>query len=131
MEPFRYHVFVCDQHKPNGAPCCAQHGADKLIDALRREIATHSLEDDIQVTACGSLGLCEHGPNMIVYPEGYWYSGVNPADVPELVESHFLRDHPLERLLRTDMASTRAEILRAREKMRAAWHAELAAKTDE
>jgi hypothetical protein len=22
MEPFRYHVFICDQRKPEGIPCC-------------------------------------------------------------------------------------------------------------
>ena len=47
------------------------------------------LVDYVQVTTCGSLGLCEHGPNMVVYPEGVWYVGVSPEDVPEIVRSHF------------------------------------------
>ena len=62
------------------------------------------------MTACGSLGLCEHGPNLVVYPEGTWYSGVTPADVPEIVRSHFGEDTPVERLVRTDAAALRAEI---------------------
>jgi (2Fe-2S) ferredoxin/predicted O-methyltransferase YrrM len=123
MEPFRFHVFVCDQQKPEGVPCCSCHGSAQVIDALRREIATHSLEDEVQVTVCGSLGLCDHGPNMIVYPEGTWYSGLRPADVPEIVESHFQRDSPVERLVRTDLAGVRAEVLNHRERMRAAWRA--------
>ena len=123
MEPFRYHVFVCDQQKPEGVPCCSSNGAAQLIDALRREIATHGLDDEVQVTVCGSLGLCEHGPNMIVYPEGAWYSGVRAADVPEIVESHFRNDSPVERLLRTDLAALRAEVLNNRDKMRAAFRA--------
>ena len=72
MEPFAYHVFICDQHKPEGAPCCSANGSGAIIDALRREIASRGLEDDVQITLCGSLGLCERGPNMIVYPEGVW-----------------------------------------------------------
>ena len=26
MEPFRYHVYVCDQQKPEGVPCCTASG---------------------------------------------------------------------------------------------------------
>ena len=111
METFRLHVFVCDQKKSQDAPCCSCHGSAQVIDALRREIATHALEDEVQITVCGSLGLCAHGPNMIVYPEGIWYSGVKPSDVPEIVQSHFQHDIPVERLILTDQAALRAEIL--------------------
>jgi (2Fe-2S) ferredoxin/predicted O-methyltransferase YrrM len=127
MEAFRFHVFVCDQQKPEGVPCCAARGSGQVLEALRREIVGRGLEDEVQVTACGSLGLCENGPNMVVYPEGAWYSGVNPADVPEIVRSHFEEDKPVERLLRTDLADLRAEILDNREKMMAARRAREAA----
>ena len=127
MEPFRFHVFVCDQQKPEGVPCCAARGSGQVLEALRREVNARGLEDEVQVTACGSLGLCEHGPNLIVYPEGIWYSGVTPADVPEIVRSHFQEDTPVERLARTDPAALRAEILKNREKMFAACRAREAA----
>jgi len=130
MEAFRFHVFVCDQQKPEGVPCCAARGSGQVLEALRREIVARGLEDEVQVTACGSLGLCENGPNMVVYPEGAWYSGVNPADVPEIVRSHFEEDKPVERLLRTDLADLRAEILDNREKMMAARRAREAALRD-
>jgi (2Fe-2S) ferredoxin/predicted O-methyltransferase YrrM len=123
MEPFRFHVFVCDQQKSEGVPCCSCHGSAQTIDALRREIAAHSLEDEVQLTICGSLGMCDHGPNMIVYPDGIWYSGVGPADVPEIVDSHFCKDAPVERLIRTDLAGVRAEVLNHRDKMRTAFRA--------
>ena len=117
MEPFRFHVFLCDQQKPEGVPCCAARGSGQVLEALRREVNARGLEDEIQVTACGSLGLCEQGPNLVVYPEGIWYSGVTAADVPEIVQSHFQEDTPVERLMRTDPAVLRAEILNNREKM--------------
>jgi (2Fe-2S) ferredoxin len=127
MEPFRFHVFICDQQKPEGMPSCSCRGSAQVIDALRREIAARGLDDEVQVTVCGSLGLCEHGPNMIVYPQGVWYSGLNPADVPEIVESHFVQGAPVERLMRTDLASLRAEVVVNRDKMRAAFRAREAA----
>jgi (2Fe-2S) ferredoxin/predicted O-methyltransferase YrrM len=127
MEPFRYHVFVCDQQKPEGAPsCCARGGAETLA-ALRKEIARRGLEDEVQVTTCGSLGLCEAGPNLVVYPEGIWYSGVLPSDVPALVEQHFQYGKPVEPLIRMDPAELRAEMLANREKRLAAERARDAA----
>ncbi len=117
MEPFDYHLFVCDQRKPDGVPCCSARGAAKVIDALRREVNARGLEDEVQITVCGSLGLCEHGPSMIVYPEGIWYSGVQPEDVAEVVQSHFEQGIPVERLIRTDPAALRAEILTDRARM--------------
>lgn len=120
MEPFRFHIFVCDQQKPEGVPCCAARGSRRVLETLHREVAARGLEDEVQVTACGSLGLCEHGPNLIVYPEGVWYSGVRPEDVPEIVRSHVEDDTPVERLARTDPADIRAEILANRERMQTA-----------
>ncbi len=117
MEPFRLHVFVCDQQKAEGAPCCAARGSGRVLEALRREIHVRGLEDEVQITACGSVGLCEHGPNMIVYPEGTWYSGVRPEDVAEIVQSHFEQGAPVKRLVRSDAAGVRAEIVANRERM--------------
>ncbi len=127
MEPFRYHVFVCDQQKPEGVPGCAARGSGKVIDALRKEIAAHGLVDAVQVTACGSLGLCEHGPNLVVYPEGIWYCGLSPADMPELVRAQFLEGTVLERLARTETSELRAEIIMNREKYQASLRARDAA----
>src|ERR1039458_1839508 len=96
MQPFRYHVFVCDQQKPEGAPSCGARGGLAVIEGLLREVAARGLESQVQVTACGSLGLCESGPNAVVYPEGTWYCGLTPGDAPELVEEHFRHGRPLE-----------------------------------
>ena len=98
MQPFHYHVFICDQKKPEGVPCCPARGSAETLNALRKEVAARGLLDEVQITTCGSLGLCERGPNLVVYPDGVWYSGVRPEDVPELVESHFLKGQPLIRL---------------------------------
>jgi (2Fe-2S) ferredoxin/ubiquinone/menaquinone biosynthesis C-methylase UbiE len=120
MEPFRYHVFTCDQKKSEGIPNCSACGSAATIDALRKQVAAHGLLDEVQITVCGSLGACERGPNLVVYPDGVWYSGVRPEDVPEIVASHFIEGRPVERLLNYDMAALRAEVLSNRAKMLAA-----------
>lgn len=110
MEPFRRHVYVCDQKKPEGAPCCSANGSAEVIAALRREIGRQGLADQVQVTTCGSLGLCGRGPNMVVYPDGVWYSTVRPPDVEEIVREHLAEGRVVERLSSGDGATVRAEI---------------------
>jgi (2Fe-2S) ferredoxin/predicted O-methyltransferase YrrM len=123
MEPFRLHVFVCDQKKPEGMPCCSVRGSEKVIDALRREVAARGLENEIQLTVCGSLGLCERGPNLVVYPEGVWYSNVAAEDVPQIVREHFQEGRVVARLANADGEAVRREIVANRDKMRAALRA--------
>jgi (2Fe-2S) ferredoxin/precorrin-6B methylase 2 len=127
MEPFHYHVFICDQNKPEGVPSCPARGAAATIEALRKAVAARGLLDEVQITTCGSLGLCERGPNLVVYPEGVWYSGVRPEDVAELVESHFVNGRPLERLVNHRPEELRAEIQSNRAKFMAAQRAKDAA----
>lgn len=120
MQPFRYHVLACDQHKPERVPCCNGRNAVAVLDALRKELGVRGLVNDVQVTVTGSLGLCERGPNWVVYPEGVWYSGVTIADVPEIVRDHFQQGRPVERLMNHDVGAVKAEIVEQRGRMLAA-----------
>jgi len=127
MEPFRLHVYACQQEKPGNAPCCAARGSAAVLDALRKELAAQGLMGDVQVTTCGSIGMCERGPNMIVYPEGVWYSGVQVSDVPEIVREHFRNGRVVERLANRDAVALKKEIEENRAKAMAAMAAQAAA----
>ncbi len=120
MEPFRLHVYACQQEKPGNAPCCAARGSAAVLDALRKELAAQGLMGEVQVTTCGSIGMCERGPNMIVYPEGVWYSGVQVSDVPEIVREHFKKGKVVERLANRDPVARKKEIEENRAKAMAA-----------
>jgi (2Fe-2S) ferredoxin/predicted O-methyltransferase YrrM len=78
---------------------------------LRQELARAGLEEEVQVTGCDCLGLCAVGPNLVVYPEGFWYTGVKAEDVPELVRKHLVSGQPLERLIQRDGAKIKREII--------------------
>lgn len=117
MDVFPFHVFVCEQQKAEGLPCCSARGSAEVIEELRAQIAQQGLGGTVHVTVCGSFGLCERGPNMVVYPEGTWYSGVQRADVAEIVASHFRGGRIVERLANRDAEAVRAEIARNRARM--------------
>jgi (2Fe-2S) ferredoxin len=127
MEPFCYHLYLCTQEKPDNAPCCAARGSQAVLEALRAELGKAGLGDEVQVTTSGSIGLCERGPNMVVYPDGVWYAGLQVADVPEIVREHFVHGRPVARLVNTDPVALKAEILENKRKALAAMKARTAA----
>jgi (2Fe-2S) ferredoxin/ubiquinone/menaquinone biosynthesis C-methylase UbiE len=116
VEPFRHHIFVCTQEKAEGVPCCSAAGSFRVLDALHRELGRQGLSDDVQVSSCGCLGICDSGPVMIVYPEGIWYAKLAPNDVPEIVSSHLKQGQKVERLERIPDADMKSEILDHRNK---------------
>lgn len=116
MQPFRYHVIVCTQQKPENVTCCAAGGGAAVLDTLREEIGKAGLAKDVIVSTTGCLGACERGPVMIVYPDATWYGPMKPADVAEVVASHLREGRPVARLAITDGAALRAEILDHRQK---------------
>jgi (2Fe-2S) ferredoxin len=108
MEPFRFHLFVCTQQKPEGVPSCASKGSAEVLAALEREIQARGLDNDVQLTTCGCMGLCDEGPVMVVYPEGAWYRRVQPSDAPEIVSQHLREGKPLDRLIWNDASAMKA-----------------------
>lgn len=96
MEPFRFHIYFCTQKKPEDAPSCLGLGAKEALDALRKELEKAGVSEDVQITTCGCLGLCGKGPNMVVYPEGIWYTGLNPERIVKIVKDHILNNRAVE-----------------------------------
>ncbi len=127
MQPYRYHVLACDQRKPEGLACCNGRNSAAVIEALRKELAVRGLLDDVQVTVTGSLGLCERGPNWVVYPDGVWYSGITLADVPAIVSEHFQQGKPVARLMNQEVGAVKGEITENRNLMLASLKARDAA----
>jgi (2Fe-2S) ferredoxin len=85
------HVLVCtSQH-------CNQKGAMDVLGRLRLAVIRRGLDHEIFVNNCGTIDLCDTGPNMVVYPDNIIYGGVTAQDIPDIVD--FLAGGPIvERL---------------------------------
>jgi (2Fe-2S) ferredoxin len=116
LQPFKYHIVVCTQQKAENVTCCAAANGSSLVGTVYSELGAAGLSDDVIVSTCGCLGLCDSGPVMIVYPEGCWYVKLTPADVKEIVASHIAKGHPVSRLQRNDFGPMREEVLDHRQK---------------
>jgi (2Fe-2S) ferredoxin/SAM-dependent methyltransferase len=115
LEPFRSHIFVCTQEKPEGVASCSANGSLSVLNAFRHELESCGLAEEVLLTACGCLGACDHAPIVIVYPEGVWYSGVRPEDASEIIHDHIVSGKIVSRLVRSDTQVLKTEILQHRE----------------
>ncbi|MCC5637818.1 (2Fe-2S) ferredoxin domain-containing protein [Nostoc sp. CHAB 5844] len=73
---------------------CKKQGAAKVLEALKNLPVP-----DVTVTASGCLGQCGNGPMVLVLPEMVWYSGVQPNEIPRLVEQHLLCGERVKQML--------------------------------
>ena len=93
MEKVRSHLMLCA-----GTGCVAS-GTAKVKAALDQELAKKGLTEEIKIVLTGCNGYCAEGPVMAVYPEEIFYQKVTVEEVPTLVEEHFLKGRPYQKLM--------------------------------
>jgi (2Fe-2S) ferredoxin len=98
------HIFICTNRREDDDPkgSCAQKGSDEIRDLFKKELHARGLKSKVRANKAGCLDVCEHGPNVVIYPEGVWYSHVSRDDVIEIIEKHIVRGEVIERLLLKD-----------------------------
>jgi len=98
MPLFDFHIFVCTNSRATDHPrgSCDPEKQEALLRAFKSK--TKGLTSVVRVNKAGCLDQCEHGPVVVVYPEGVWYGNVTEGDVAEIVQSHMVEGRPVERL---------------------------------
>ena len=94
------HVFVCAQSRPPGHPrsSCGARNCQEVVDEFMFQFQQRQCFDNVAITPCGCIGPCGQGPNVLVYPEGVFYTGVRKEDVAAIFDEHLLGGAPVERL---------------------------------
>ncbi|MCC6485104.1 MAG: NAD(P)H-dependent oxidoreductase subunit E [Armatimonadetes bacterium] len=95
MPFYRAHVLVCCGNT------CEMRGGRALLQLLTEQVQQSGLADEIRVVETGCLGVSDHGPAMVVYPEGIIYAGVQRSDIAEIVSEHLLKGRVVQRLVYT------------------------------
>ncbi len=95
------HVFVCMHTRPADSPkgSCQARGAQAVVDAFAEQFERRGLWGRFKLSTSSCLGICEHGPSVLVYPEGVMYCKVHAEDVAPIIEEHLLGGTPVEALL--------------------------------
>lgn len=90
---YRQHLFIC-----HGKSCTEKGVPEEAKKFFKQKIKEHGLKSEVRACSCSCLDLCDFSPNLVVYPEGVWYSGVQASDWNEIFEEHLLHGRPVERL---------------------------------
>ena len=101
MSFYQHHVFFCTNQRNDGRQSCNDCGAQKLRDYAKQRCKELGLagEDGVRINAAGCLDRCEHGPVMVIYPEGTWYTYMDEEDIDDVINQHIKGGQPVSRLL--------------------------------
>jgi (2Fe-2S) ferredoxin len=87
--PYRRVIYICtNMREEEGRPACAKRGSEALCERIKEEVKKRGLKGKVRAMKSGCMDLCEQGPNVMVFPDGAWHSGVSLDDVPTLVEKY-------------------------------------------
>jgi len=86
--PFQKTVFVCTNARDGGRVACGNPGRGglELCESLKNGVKKLGLKGRVRVARTGCLDLCEKGPNVFLYPDGQWLSGIEPADAEGILK---------------------------------------------
>jgi (2Fe-2S) ferredoxin len=89
MPKLEHHIFICQNTREPGHPrgCCNPEGNSPLVKLFKESLKKRGLSGKIRSNKSGCLDQCEHGPNVVIYPEAIWYGWVQETDVDEIVEA--------------------------------------------
>jgi NADH:ubiquinone oxidoreductase subunit F (NADH-binding)/(2Fe-2S) ferredoxin/Pyruvate/2-oxoacid:ferredoxin oxidoreductase delta subunit len=78
--------------------CCVDKGSMRVKAALDEELRKCGLEKEIGTMITGCDGFCTDEPVMSVHPAEIFYKIPTVEEIPKLVEEHFLKGKPYEKL---------------------------------
>jgi (2Fe-2S) ferredoxin len=104
MAAFTHHIFVCGNVRDpaNKRGCCDPEGRQTLREAFKKELKAAGFGLIARANHSGCLEQCEHGPTVVIYPQGIWYGKVTLEDVPRIVAKTIVGGEILNDLLIAD-----------------------------
>jgi len=98
MQKPDHHFLVCASFRGTEAKgMCLKRESLELVPYLQEEMTDRGLNGMVSTTGC--LNLCDDGPVMVVYPQAYWYRGVDSQEVVDEILDALEEGKPAEKYL--------------------------------
>ena len=93
---YHRHIFLCI-----GPTCCSDSTGAAAWKKLKDELKARNISLAEGPSACyrskvQCLRICKGGPILVVYPEGYWYSGMTEDRIDRFIDEQILLGKPIE-----------------------------------
>ena len=87
ISPYKCHLFVCTNSRNGERKSCGDEGSPDLKALIKAEIKNRGWKGVVRVSESGCLGVCDTGPNIMLYPLKIWFSAVSRNDLPEIIQT--------------------------------------------
>ena len=84
---YKAHLFICNKTRDDGRKSCGNHSNPELKSLLKDAVREKGWKPLVRVSESSCLGVCDAGPNIMIYPQKIWLSDVSMDDVPEIIQT--------------------------------------------
>ena len=113
---YQKHIFICvnEREPANPKRSCGLCGGWDIRMEFVRLINQHGLKGKVRANKTGCLDACELGPALVIYPNGYWYTGVKKENVKTIFEHSVLNDDSVDELIADESIWDQLKKIRSR-----------------
>ena len=86
-KPDRVILVCCSFRQGNDSQGkCFKKGASDLLPLLEEGLNDRKI-DNVLISTTGCLNVCDDGPVMAIYPDGYWYGQLNEERLEKVLDA--------------------------------------------
>lgn len=88
VTPYKCHVFVCVNDRGGTRKSCADGNSKEFAVRLKEAAKARNFPPgEVRVSQSLCLGLCESGPNVVLYPQRIWFKAVTADDIDRILDT--------------------------------------------
>lgn len=82
---YKSHLFICTKSRGGEQKACMDKLDPDMKSVLKDAIKDRGWKGVVRVSESSCLGICEIGPNIMIYPQEILLANVSMKDVPEIL----------------------------------------------